>query len=129
CCSLISCPCAREVLERIGSRRLLIVAALATAVIVGVFSVTNLASSTVYYLTPSEAKLRTLPTGQLVRLGGLVKVGSLSIRPLSGPASSSRSGAPARRCTRRGSATGERSPRRRSPRSSSSDWSSSRHCR
>ena len=70
-------------LERIGSRRLLIVAALATAVIVGVFSVTNLASSTVYYLTPSEAKLRTLPTGQLVRLGGLVKVGSLSIRPLS----------------------------------------------
>jgi cytochrome c-type biogenesis protein CcmE len=73
------------VLERLGTRRVLIIAALAAAVIVGVFSVTNLASSTVYYLTPSEAKARTIPTGQTVRLGGLVKAGSLSLPPLGRP--------------------------------------------
>jgi cytochrome c-type biogenesis protein CcmE len=65
------------VLEHLGSRRVLIIAALATAVIIGVFSATNLASSAVYYLTPSEAKARAVGPGQSVRLGGLVKVGSL----------------------------------------------------
>ena len=69
--------------ERLGSRRVLILAALAAAVLVGVFSATNLASSTVYYLTPSEALARTVATGQTVRLGGLVKAGSLSLRALS----------------------------------------------
>jgi len=71
------------VLERIGARRVLILAALATAVIVGAFAVTNLASSTVYYLTPSEAMARKIPTGETVRLGGLVKIGSLSMKPIS----------------------------------------------
>lgn len=66
-------------LERVGSRRLLIVAALATAVIVGVFSVANLASSTVYYLTPSEARARSVAAGQPVRLGGLVKTGTMKV--------------------------------------------------
>jgi len=46
------------VLERIGARRVLLIAALGVAVLVGVFAATNLASSTVYYLTPSEAKER-----------------------------------------------------------------------
>jgi cytochrome c-type biogenesis protein CcmE len=68
------------VLERIGARRVLIVAALATAVIVGTVAASNLASSTVYYLTPSEAMARNIPTGQTVRLGGLVRAGSLSMR-------------------------------------------------
>ena len=49
--------------ERLGSRRVLILAALGAAVLVGVFSATNLASSTVYYLTPSEAFARTVATG------------------------------------------------------------------
>jgi cytochrome c-type biogenesis protein CcmE len=66
------------VLERIGARRVLLIAALAVAVLVGTVAATNLASSTVYYLTPSEAMQRKIPTGQTVRLGGLVKTGSLS---------------------------------------------------
>ena len=70
-------------LERLGARRVLIVVALATAVIVGAFSVTNLASSTVYYLSPSEAMARKIPPGETVRLGGLVKTGSLAWRPIS----------------------------------------------
>jgi cytochrome c-type biogenesis protein CcmE len=67
------------VLERIGARRVLILAALAVAVVVGGFAATNLASSTVYYLTPSEAKARGIAVGQTVRLGGQVKTASLVI--------------------------------------------------
>jgi cytochrome c-type biogenesis protein CcmE len=65
------------VLERIGARRVLLIAALGAAVLVGVFAATNLASSTVYYLTPTEAKERGVAPGQVVRLGGLVKPGSM----------------------------------------------------
>jgi cytochrome c-type biogenesis protein CcmE len=70
------------VLERIGARRVLLIAALGVAVLVGVFAATNLASSTVYYLTPSEAKERAVAPGQVVRLGGLVKAGSLKCCPM-----------------------------------------------
>lgn len=69
--------------EHFGARRVLIIGALATAVIVATFAATNLASSTVYYLTPSEAMARKIPTSQTVRLGGLVKTGSLSFQPIS----------------------------------------------
>jgi cytochrome c-type biogenesis protein CcmE len=71
------------VLDRIGARRVLIIAALGLAVLVGTVAATNLASSTVYYLTPSEAMERKIPTSQTVRLGGLVKTGSLSFEPTS----------------------------------------------
>ena len=64
-------------LERIGARRVLLIAALAVAVLVGTVAATNLASSTVYYLTPTEAKDRGVNPGQAVRLGGQVKQGSL----------------------------------------------------
>ena len=70
-------------LDRIGARRVLIIAALGVAVLVGTVAATNLASSTVYYLTPSEAMARTISAGQTVRLGGLVKTGSLSMKPIS----------------------------------------------
>ena len=66
-------------LERIGARRVLLIAALGLAVLVGAFAATNLASSTVYYLTPSEARDRGVAPGQTVRLGGLVKAGSLQM--------------------------------------------------
>jgi cytochrome c-type biogenesis protein CcmE len=65
------------VLERIGPRRFLLITALGAAVLVGAFAVQNLASSTVYYLTPSEAKARGIAVGQTARLGGLVEAGSL----------------------------------------------------
>jgi cytochrome c-type biogenesis protein CcmE len=65
------------VLERIGARRVLLIAALGVAVAVGAFAATNLASSTVYYLTPTEARERGVTPGQTVRLGGQVKPGSL----------------------------------------------------
>jgi len=65
------------VLERLGPRRVLLIAALAAAVLVGAFAVQNLAGSTVYYLTPSEAKDRGVAVGQTARLGGLVRAGSL----------------------------------------------------
>ena len=66
-------------LDRLGARRVLLIAALGVAVLVGAFAATNLASSTVYYLTPSEARDRGVAPGQVVRLGGLVKAGSLKI--------------------------------------------------
>jgi cytochrome c-type biogenesis protein CcmE len=65
------------VLERIGARRVLLIAALGAAIAVGAFAATNLASSTVYYLTPSEAKARGVTVGQTVRLGGQVKPGTI----------------------------------------------------
>jgi cytochrome c-type biogenesis protein CcmE len=67
------------VLERVGARRVLLIAALGVAVAVGAFAATNLASSTVYYLTPSEAQDRGITPGQTVRLGGQVKLGSLDV--------------------------------------------------
>lgn len=66
-------------LERIGARRALLIAALGVAVLVGAFAATNLASSAVYYLTPTEAKERGVTVGQTVRLGGQVKPGSLQL--------------------------------------------------
>jgi cytochrome c-type biogenesis protein CcmE len=71
------------VLERVGARRALILAALGVAVVVGVIAATNLASATVYYLTPSEAAARHLQPGQTVRLGGLVKTGSMQVASVS----------------------------------------------
>jgi cytochrome c-type biogenesis protein CcmE len=67
------------VIERLGARRVLLIAALGVAVLVGGVAASNLASSTVYYLTPSEAKARNLAVGQTIRLGGQVKPGSLVI--------------------------------------------------
>jgi cytochrome c-type biogenesis protein CcmE len=66
------------VLERIGARRVLLIAALAVAVLVGTVAATNLQSQAVYYLTPSEAKAQGIAIGQAIRLGGLVKTGSMS---------------------------------------------------
>ena len=64
--------------NRIGGRRVLLIAALGVAVLVGAVAATNLASSTVYYLTPSEAKQRAVAVGQTVRLGGQIKPGTLA---------------------------------------------------
>lgn len=71
-------------LERFGARRVLIIAALAVAVLVGALAATNLQSQAVYYLTPSEAKAASVSPGQTVRLGGLVKTGSMSSADLRG---------------------------------------------
>jgi len=65
------------VLERIGARRVLLIAALAVAVLVGTVAATNLQSATIYYLTPSEAKARNIPSKQIIRLGGQVKAETL----------------------------------------------------
>ena len=72
-------------LERIGARRVLLIAALAVAVLVGTIAATNLASSTVYYMTPSEVYAKTVQMGQTIRLGGLVEQGSLTSRPTGRP--------------------------------------------
>jgi cytochrome c-type biogenesis protein CcmE len=73
------------VLERIGARRALLIAALGVAVLVGALAATNLQSSTVYYLTPTEVYAKTVQRGQTVRLGGLVEQGSLTTRPTGRP--------------------------------------------
>jgi cytochrome c-type biogenesis protein CcmE len=73
------------VLERIGARRVLLIAALGVAVLVGAVAAVNLAPNTVYYLTPSEVYARTVQTGQTIRLGGLVEVGSLHSPPVGRP--------------------------------------------
>jgi len=69
------------VLDHLGSRRVLLIAALGVAVIVGAFAAQNLASSTVYYLTPSEARDRKIPAGQTARLGGQIEAGTLRYDP------------------------------------------------
>jgi len=72
------------VLKRIGARRVLLISALAVAVLVGAVAATNLQSQAVYYLTPSEAKAQGIAVGRTVRLGGLVKTGSMSSADLRG---------------------------------------------
>ena len=65
----------------VSSRRVLFIAALATAVIVAFVAVQNLAASSIYYLTPTEAKQKAIAPGQAVRLGGLVLAGTLRYDP------------------------------------------------
>lgn len=67
----------------VSSRRILLIAMLAAAVLVGFVAVQNLTTSSIYYLTPSEAKQRAIAPGQAVRLGGLVLAGTLSYDPAS----------------------------------------------
>jgi cytochrome c-type biogenesis protein CcmE len=61
-----------------------VIAALGVAVLVGALAATNLQSQAVYYLTPSEAKAQSVAVGQTIRLGGLVKAGSMSSADLRG---------------------------------------------
>jgi cytochrome c-type biogenesis protein CcmE len=69
-------------LTRLEGRRLLLIAVLAAAVLVGFFAVQNLASSAVYYLTPTEARERKIAAGTSARLGGQVERGSLQYDPV-----------------------------------------------
>ena len=64
-----------------GARRVLLIAVLAAAVLIGFVAVQNLASSAVYYLTPTEARDRHVATGTAARLGGQVETGSLRYDP------------------------------------------------
>ena len=67
--------------ERLGGRRVLLIAVLGAAVLIGFFAAQNLASSAVYYLTPTEARDRHIAAGTSVRLGGQVEAGSLRYDP------------------------------------------------
>ena len=67
--------------SRIGGRRVLIIAALAIAVVIGYVATQTLRSSAVYYLTPTEATKRAIPVGQTTRIGGLVVAGTLVYEP------------------------------------------------
>jgi cytochrome c-type biogenesis protein CcmE len=67
--------------SRIGGRRVLIIAALAIAVVIGYVAAQTLQSSAVYYLTPTEATKRAIPAGQTARIGGLVLAGTLLYEP------------------------------------------------
>ena len=66
---------------RLAPRRILIVLVLLLGVAVGFFAVQNLASSAVYYLTPTEAAQRHIGPGTPVRIGGLVLPGTLHYDP------------------------------------------------
>jgi cytochrome c-type biogenesis protein CcmE len=67
----------------IGGRRVLILAALATAVVIGVLAAQTLQTAAVYYLTPTEAAKRGIAPGQAARLGGQVLPGTLVYEPVS----------------------------------------------
>lgn len=67
--------------SRIGGRRVLIIAALAVAVVIGYVATQTLQSSAVYYLTPTEAANRAIVAGQAARVGGLVVAGTLVYEP------------------------------------------------
>jgi len=69
--------------SRIGGRRVLIIAALATAVVIGYVATQTLQSAAVYYLTPTEAAKRGIVPGQAARLGGQVLAGTLVYDPAS----------------------------------------------
>jgi cytochrome c-type biogenesis protein CcmE len=60
-----------------GARRVLLIAVLAAAVLIGFVAVQNLAPSAIYYLTPTEARQRNVAAGTAARLGGQVETGSL----------------------------------------------------
>ena len=64
-----------------GARRVLLIAVLAAAVLIGFVAIQNLASSAVYYLTPTEARERNVPAGTAARLGGQVETGTLRYDP------------------------------------------------
>lgn len=78
---------ARTELERpaphLSSRRLLLIAVLGLAVLIAFVAVQSLASSAVYYLTPTEARDRHIGPHQATRLGGLVLPGTLHYDPTS----------------------------------------------
>ncbi len=65
----------------LDGRRVLVVAALGSAVAIGAFAAQNLQGAAVYYLTPTEARERHLAPGQSTRLGGQVEAGSLTYEP------------------------------------------------
>lgn len=67
----------------VGERRLLALTAVAVAVAIGWVAFQNLGSSTVYYLTPTEARDRKVAAGAQVRLGGQVEPGTLRYDPQS----------------------------------------------
>lgn len=67
----------------LGGRRILVLAALAAAVLIAIVAAQGLSGSTVYYLTPTEARERGIPPGTAARLGGQVAAGSLSYDPAS----------------------------------------------
>jgi cytochrome c-type biogenesis protein CcmE len=69
--------------NRIGGRRVLIIAALATAVVIGYVATQTLQSAAVYYLTPTEATTRGIAPGQAARLGGQIVAGTLVYDPAS----------------------------------------------
>ena len=64
--------------SRIGGRRVLIIAALAIAVVIGYVAAQSLQTAAVYYYTPTEAKQHGFAVGQTVRLGGQVLRGTFS---------------------------------------------------
>ena len=66
----------------IGGRRVLIIAALATAVVIGYVATQTLQSAAVYYLTPTEAAKRGIAPGQAARLGGQILPGTLRYDPV-----------------------------------------------
>jgi cytochrome c-type biogenesis protein CcmE len=66
-----------------GRRRLVLVAALATAVLIAYVASQNLTDAAVYYLTPTEAHDRHVGAGQTARLGGRVLAGTLRYDPAS----------------------------------------------
>jgi len=72
-----------DIRRGIGARRVLALAALALAIVIGFLAAQSLAGSAVYYLTPTEAKQRNLAAGQTARLGGQVEPGSLRYEPAS----------------------------------------------
>ncbi|HEY8808042.1 MAG TPA: cytochrome c maturation protein CcmE [Candidatus Limnocylindria bacterium] len=61
---------------------MLIIAALATAVVIGYVATQTLQSAAVYYLTPTEAHTRGIATGQAARLGGQILPGTLTYDPV-----------------------------------------------
>jgi cytochrome c-type biogenesis protein CcmE len=67
--------------SRIGGRRVLVIAALAIAVIIGYVATQTLQTAAVYYYTPTEAQRRGFQTGQLIRLGGQLQAGTLLYDP------------------------------------------------
>ena len=70
-----------RIVERMGARRVLLIAVLAAAVLIGFVAVQNLAGSAVYYLTPTEARDRNVAPGTAARLGGQIEAGSLHYDP------------------------------------------------
>lgn len=76
-CCAVGPICRLVVMTRKQRRLIFLAGSLSVAVLATTLVIYALGDATLYFYTPSEAKLRHVPAGQTINLGGLVSAGSI----------------------------------------------------